>query len=145
MKRRPSLPGARITEKLARQVCAPALAEQLKAVGVPQDSLWYWVQSSRSTHPLLVTADEVVAHPLFQALALSAFTGGELGELLPSVIEQNGEYLSFLSLKSPRFFAVAYVVDPAERQSGIEIKAATEAEARAQLLLYLIEHQLFTP
>jgi hypothetical protein len=86
-----------------------------------------------------------VDHPLFQAVADSAFTVGELGELLPSMIEQNGEFLSFLALKSPRGFSVAYVVNLADQQSGIEIKALTEADARAQMLIYLIENKLVVP
>ena len=145
MKRRRNLLGARFPEKIAKQVCSPALAQQLKAVAVPQESLWYWVPSSGGKYPLLVPAEELVDHPLFQVAAVSAFTVGELGELLPSTIEQHGEFLSFLALKSPRGFSVAYVLTPADRQSGIEIKASTEADARAQMLLYLIENKLFTP
>jgi hypothetical protein len=130
---------------MAQQVCSPALAQQLKAVAVPQDSLWYWVPSRGGKYPLLVPAEELVDHPLFQVAAVSAFTVGELGELLPSAIEQDGEFLSFLCLKSPRGFSVASLLNPADRQSGMEIKALTEADARAQMLLYLIEHKLFTP
>jgi hypothetical protein len=144
MRRRHNLQGARFTEKIARQVCPPALAQQLKALDVPQDSLWYWVPSRSGQHPLLVPAEDLVEHPLFQTAAVSAFTVGELGELLPSEIEQNGEFLRLLCLKSPRTFSVTYVLTPADRQSGIERKPPTEADARAQMLLYLIENKLFT-
>ena len=145
MGRRRNLHGARFPERITKQVCSPALAQQLKAGGVPQDSLWYWVPSHGSHRPLLVSAEELGEYPLFQAAAVSAFTAGELGELLPSAIEQQGEFLRLLCLKTPRTFSVAYVLTPADRQSAIESKAPTEAEARAQMLLYLIENKLFTP
>jgi hypothetical protein len=145
MRRRRNLHGARFPEKIAKQVCSLTLAQKLKAGGVPQDSLWYWVPSTSSQHPLLVSAEELGEYPLFQAVAVSAFTAGELGELLPSEIEQQGESLRLLCLKTPRAFSVAYVLTLADRQSEIESKALTEAEARAQMLLYLIENKLFTP
>jgi hypothetical protein len=145
MRRRRNLYGARFPEKIAKQVCSLTLAQKLKAGDVPQDSLWYWVPSRSSQHPLLVPAEELSEYPLFQAAAVSAFTAGELGELLPSEIEQQGEFLRLLCLKTPRAFSVAYVLTPADRPSAIESKAPTEAEARAQMLLYLIENKLFTP
>jgi hypothetical protein len=145
MGRRRNVHGARFPEKITKQVCSLPLAQKLKAVNVPQDSLWYWVPSTSSQHPLLVSAEEIADYPLFQATAMSAFTAGELGELLPSEIEQQGEFLRLLCLKTPRAFSVAYVLTPTDRQSEIESKAPTEAEARAQMLLYLIENKLFTP
>ncbi len=145
MKRRRKPQDARFTEHIAKQVCSPAVAQKLKALAVPQESIWYWIPSSGGKPSLLMTAEELREYPLFQVLADSAFTVGELGELLPSSIEHDGEVLAFLCLKSPRGFSVAYLLHPADRQSGIEIKAPTEAEARAQMLLYLIEHKLFIP
>jgi hypothetical protein len=145
MGQRRKLHGARFPDKIAKQVCSPALAQQLKALGVPQESLWYWVASSGRTYPLLAAEEDLSAAPLFQAAAVSAFTVGELGELLPSTVEQDGEVLCFRSLKFPRGFAVAYVPTEADRYSGVEMKAATEADARAQLLIYLIENSLYTP
>jgi hypothetical protein len=145
MGRRRTLSGARFPEKITKQVCSLTVAQKLKAVEIPQDSLWYWVPSSNSQRPLLVPAEEIGEYPLFQAAAVSAFTAGELGELLPSEIEQHGECLRLLCLKTPRAFSVAYVLTPAGRQSEIESKAPTEAEARAQMLLFLVENKLFTP
>jgi hypothetical protein len=145
MGQRRKLHGVRFPEKIAKQVCSPALAQKLKALNVPQESLWYWVASSGGTHPLLATDEDLFDFPLFQAAAVSAFTVGELGELLPSTIEQNGEFLLFLGFKSSRGFSVAYVLTPADRHSGVEIKAPTEADARAQMLIYLIENQPYTP
>ena len=136
---------APFTATIAKQVCSPAVAQQLKEVAVPQDSLWYWVASSRGTYPLLFTAEEVVEMPLFHRVAVSAFTVGELGELLPSSIEQTDEVLRFRCEKSSRSFTVAYVLARGEKQTRIERKAPNEAEARAQMLLYLIENKLYTP
>jgi len=82
--------------------------------------------------------------PLFQRLAVSAFTVGELGELLPSAIEQEDEVLHLRCEKSARGFTVAYA-HRGEQQSRIERKAPSEAEARAQMLLSLIENNFYTP
>jgi hypothetical protein len=84
---------APFTATIAKQVCSRAGAQQLKDAAVPQDSLWYWVASRRGQYPLLCTAEEVAEMPLFQRVAVSAFTVGELGELLPSAIEQSDEVL----------------------------------------------------
>jgi hypothetical protein len=145
MGQRRKLHGARFPDKIAKQVCSPALAQQLKALGVPQQSLWYWVASSGRAYPLLAADEDLFDAPLFQAAAVSAFTVGELGELLPSTVEQDGEVLRFRGLKFPRGFAVAYVPTEVDRYSGVETKAATEADARAQLLIYLLENSLYTP
>ena len=145
MGRRRTPHAASFTVTIAKQVCSPAVAQQLKAVAVPQDSVWYWVASSRGKYPLLFTAEEVAEMPLFHIVAVSAFTVGELGELLPSTIEQNGEVLRFLCEKSARGFTVAYVLSRGEKQTRLERKAPSEAEARAQMLLYLVENNLYTP
>jgi hypothetical protein len=101
MGRRRKLYGARFPEKITKQVCSLMLAQKLKAVEVPQDSLWYWVPNTSGPHPLLVPAEELAEYPLFQAAAVSAFTAGELGELLPSEIEQQGLAVA-VSQDSPR-------------------------------------------
>jgi hypothetical protein len=81
--------------------------------------------------------------PLFQRVAVSAFTVGELGELLPGAIEQDDEVLHLRCEKSSRGFTVAYGLR-GEQHSRIERKAPGEAEARAQMLLYLLENNLCT-
>jgi hypothetical protein len=69
---------------------------------------------------------------------------GELGEVLPSAIEQNDEILHWRCEKSARGFTVAYGLR-GEPQHRIERKAPSEAEARAQMLLSLIENDLYAP
>jgi hypothetical protein len=105
---------------------------------------WYWVASRRGQYPLLYTAEEVAEMPLFQRVAVLAFTMGELGELLPGAIEQDNEVLQLRCEKSSRGFTVAYGLR-GEQHSRIEHKAPSEAEARAQMLLSLIENNLYTP
>jgi len=83
--------------------------------------------------------------PLFHRVAVSAFTVGELGECLPSSIEQSDEVRCLRCEKSSRGFTVAYVLPRGEQQSRIERKASSEAEARAQMLLYLINNKLYPP
>ena len=133
------------TAMIAKQVCSPAVAQTLKELGVPQESLWYWVASRRRQYPLLCSAAEVTAMPLFHRVAVAAFTVGELGELLPSTIEQHDAVLHWRCEKSSRGFTVAYVGARGDQQTRLERKAPSEAEARAQMLLCLLEHALYTP
>ena len=97
------------TAMIAKQVCSPAVAQTLKELGVPQESLWYWVASRRRQYPLLCSAAEVTAMPLFYRVAVAAFTVGELGELLPSTIEQNDAVLHWRCEKSSRGYMYARV------------------------------------
>ena len=61
-----------------------------------------------------------------------------------SSIEQSDEVLRLRCEKSSRGFTVAYVLPRGEKQSQIERKASSEAEARAQMLRYLLDNALYT-
>ena len=82
--------------------------------------------------------------PLFHRVAVAAFTVGELGELLPSTIEQHDAVLHWRCEKSSRGFTVAYVCARGDQQTRLERKAPSEAEARAQMLRYLLDNALYT-
>lgn len=133
------------TAMLTKQVCSPAVAQTLNKLAVPQESVWYWVASRRRQYPLLCSAAEVTAMPLFHRVAVAAFTVGERGELLPSTTEQHDAVLHWRCETSSRGFTVASVGARGDQQTRLERKAASEAEARAQMLRYLLEHALYTP
>lgn len=112
-----------VVVKLEDQVCSLELAKRLKALGVKQDSLWWWKD----------VGDEyfLFSHVYESKLPqdCSAFTVAELGELLP---------LQCLSGKSTHFPLI-----PSHRFiCALEKKhqyATTEANARAKMLIWLKE------
>lgn len=114
--------------KLEDQVCSLELAQKLRDLGVEQYGLWTWccidgawsVEWSQSNEP--IKASNIA----------TAFTVAELGEMLPD------------KYAVPR---KGYEPDADAYLWGISLEAAiitafTEADARAKMLIYLIENKL---
>lgn len=118
--------------KLEDQVCSLDLAKSLKELGVKQESALIWMQE----HPKrkddvrwrVVVSDGWNKEALFDWLP--AFTVAELGEMLPIMwlpVKAEGE------AESPWM----WVTNKAKQQWE-----NTEANARAKMLVYLIENNL---
>lgn len=121
---------------LESQVCSLDLAKKLKELGVKQESLFGWYgteyQKNETDIPqvhLMGSGDEMSWHYTL----CSAFTASELGEMLPECCEhyqtprgtrarEKGKW------KTTSEFAVTH---PAH--------AETEADARAKMLIHLLE------
>lgn len=135
--------------KLEDQVCSLDLAKRLNELGVKQDSLFYWgwyeplddIVRQRGGHlwrlslGLNTPADcYALAEPDER---YAAFTVAELGEMLPQGCA------SFKSLKDGE-----WVITPSySLEKELDVKdmyAKTEAEARAAMLIYLLENKLIT-
>lgn len=110
-----------------------------------QESLFYWRKS-----PI---TDEMYPHLDGQAMQLtpiekkympSAFTVAELGEILPVHINHSKSTATGLSIhiyKTLDNWKIGYI------GSGVvefEVFSHTEAEARAKMLIYLLENKLIT-
>jgi hypothetical protein len=129
--------------KLEDQVCSLELAKRLKGLGVNQDSWFYWC----ITAPILTSSGTDYA-PQWRELHLldkytrkkfdyidsySAFTVAELGEMLPAANpssrakDETGWYMN--------------VINPLEKWHEM-FPCNTEADARAKMLIYLIENDL---
>jgi len=114
--------------KLENQVSNKELSKKLKELGIKQESLWKWRlagnlgwQIERHFSPIMVEEKQY-----------SAFTVAELGELLPIY------YSTFFDGKN-------WCVD--EEGCKLEdvfelLEAKTEADARAKILIHLIENKL---
>ncbi len=122
-----------MTLPLSQQVCSLELAKKLAAVGVPQDSFFVWYGGT--TPATLWTRDRFEEkrwnHP---EQTYAAFTVAELGEMLPYTAF--GAY--FNEFKGKDDWSMAYGREKT-------IVADTEADARASLLIYLIESHLIDP
>ena len=125
--------------KLEDQVCSLELARRLKELGVKQESFFLWMTfrnlSSTTPHErltYLATGDEryEISGRSFNVEQehFAAFTVAELGEMLPS---------ETYSLKHWDGWRCVYA--PSGPQSEI---ANTEADARARMLIHLLENKL---
>lgn len=125
--------------KLENQVCSLELSKQLKKLGVKQDSIWYWKQHFEKGYKWILVKKRNTAG--FKQLLLrkkgsenndgflfSAFTVAELGEMLPEKVCWRG-YVNCNKKWSFQF-------------EEFKAEDKTEANARAKMLIYLIENNL---
>ena len=112
--------------KLEDQVCSLELAKRLKALGVKQESAFYFY------------GDGSVQFGKAMGWTCSAFTVAELGEMLPV------GYPFLTSFRLPKDYGVGDMNGKWTMTRGgkVEVLADTEAEARAKMLIYLIENGL---
>lgn len=118
--------------KLENQVCNLKLSKRLKELGVPQESLWYHWQT--------VDTEEYIGIKDFQSLEMenfSAFTVAELGEMLPKGTTLETFYHS-LEVQLQYNLLDGSIQELEERV----VQGDTEADARARLLIYLLENNL---
>lgn len=116
------------------QVSNLQLSKKLAELGVKQESLFWWVWFS-GNHPegidgayYIINNQELKESTVGKfSNAISAFTVAELGEMLPS---------RFLN-KSGKTVSDRWFTNFAE-----ELYYKTEADARAKMLIYLIENKL---
>lgn len=132
---------------LEQQVVSLELAKRLKEMGVKQESLLWWSQpypkevDGKPNAWVMSGGDEPRVTFFKTPNSVSAFTVAELGEMLPQGIssyknpDKKGEW---------RALAHRELWD----REGVTLEgrpftdADTEADARAKMLIYLIEHDL---
>ena len=112
--------------KLKQQVCSLELAKQLKELGVKQESLFYWQEINSKKPKLVQNRNTGNENSNDEAKWYSAFTVAELGEMLPVgawvIVKTDGAGFRFTI--PPNF-----------------IDEETEADARAKMLIYLLENK----
>lgn len=131
--------------ELSNQVCSLELAKQLKELGVKQESLFYWAKDGGIADWEIKSANELkeivgdgwtwLEEGLSSGCALSAFTVAELGEMLPEYVNEN----QFNSWKIENQWHITY--STREKWWHREV-SETEADARAKMLIYLLENNL---
>jgi hypothetical protein len=111
---------------LEQQVVSLTLAQRLKALGVKQESLWYWVKAwgrGSTTWSLHVYDAHDKTHEY-----VSAFTVAELGHLLPPGTISYFDQYNDWQCKTPK------------HEKHIK-REWSEADARAKMLISLVEHK----
>lgn len=119
--------------KLEKQVTSLELSKRLKELAVKQESYLFWKtdedREMGTSLPYLVAHNSRYMNSKGQIVA-SAFTVAELGEMLPQY---------FGTTKVENFLYEGSTVD----QGNIEeFSGDTEADARAKMLVYLLENKL---
>lgn len=126
---------------LEQQVVSLDLAKRLKELEVKQESLFYWCkgrfdQPDKSKWEINDSID-THAHE-----NISAFTVAELGEMLPKDEgHYHSDYTQYISYHS--IYGEWICCDQYANKCGIH-HASTEADARAKMLIYLLEQKIIT-
>ena len=124
---------------LEQQCVSLELVKRLKELGVKQESVWGWMQESVSKQYWLGLSDDKKTFEV-----ASAFTVSELGEMLPEC------YITERRLRgdweySPHFTGTTQDVGTKEHtRNDVCMFADTEADARAKMLIYLVENKFVT-
>lgn len=125
---------------LKDQVCSLELSKRLKELGVKQESYFFWYSAFKDSEVTVWHSYQIGSDT---ERAFSAFTVAELGEMLPDYVNP-ADYQGARSLgisKSMDGWHITY--STSEKWWHREV-ADTEADARAKMLIYLIENKLIT-
>ena len=109
-----------IEMKLENQVVSLELAKQLKELGVKQESLFYWTEFFGGT---------------FEIKHQSFASGGQTGNCAAFTVAELGEMLSWQKL---------YIFNLPDELKDLVRHGETEADARAKMLVYLLENKFLT-
>lgn len=133
-----------------KHVVSRIICKRLKALGVKQDSQFYWVKSKKRTtgtdasgwsyYWRLLSADKI--RPVMEIV--SAFLASELGEMLPETIIRHHKKLFLQISKFDGVYFVIYldienVLDQTKHWDSRNL-----ADALGLMLEYLIKNKLIT-
>ena len=141
--------------ELEKQVCSLELAKKLRELGVKQESVfWHWATDVEGDGLTWWTVSEKeprrgkkvreLSTPQHYRGKIAAFTVAELGEMLPAIVEYKGTRRFPVSRsKEDATGAREYkcFLDGTSLMDCFFI-ADTEADARAKMLIYLLENRL---
>lgn len=142
--------------KLENQVTSLDLSKRLKELGLGQDAhfMWFEFPIARRDGGQDVNVELLEDDGTFEP-GYSAFTVAELGEMLPRRLDHSTDELKAAGLHPPHMlhrlvtehqdtrFMLAYICADCKGKTA-EVYADTEADARAKMLIYLIENKLIT-
>lgn len=124
--------------ELEDQVCSLELAKRLKELGIKQESLFFWYCDESRDDVSILNRDEsfVFGGVGYFTSKFPAFTVAELGEMLPR---------RYFSNKYVHATDGAYDWECKCKDEIVQALAKTEADARAKMLIYLLENKLVKP
>jgi len=123
--------------KLEEQCVSLELAKRLKLLNVKQENLFYWYKFLSGEEFQIQNRIDIKNSLVIKEETYSAFTVAELGELLPESIQHTGYWNKIWTAKTQ--------LGGFRVQLGDEFhyeKADKEADAKAKMLIYLLENNL---
>jgi hypothetical protein len=129
--------------KIEDQVVSLELAKELKELGIPQKSLFYITPNKEiADKERIKFLSENIP---FELEYYSAFTVAELGEMLPMEIKRDYYFETTRMMREKEVlkrdhWLCGYYKD--HKKYFYQVLGYSEADARAKLLLYLIENKL---
>jgi|SRR5690606_23506098 len=129
---------------IEQQVVSLELAKRLKELGVKQESLFVWEFYDDKCYGVKFIPYPILPAEFYAAKLYSAFTVAELGEMLPFKFEiENNSSPFYLEIrKYGELFFIQYCDSDDPWYKPIEVSNSTEANARAEMLIWLIENGL---
>lgn len=126
--------------RLENQVCSLELAKKFKELGIKQESDFYWCQLASNV--IKVFCSLCREHRDFGSYnkLYSAFTVAELGEMLPEAFFW--ENMTQVGLHCGKYSGGWHVYYKTASKRIHYEDDKTEADARAKMLVYLIEKKL---
>jgi hypothetical protein len=118
--------------KLEQQVCSLELAKRLKKLGVKQDGVFGY--ASKRSEKYRLYFDPFTERVNLNSV-VSAFTVAELGEMLPEEMKNGTSWEELRIKRDGDEWNVIYGALWNE-------EASTEADARAKMLVHLLENKL---
>lgn len=140
--------------EINKQVCSLELAKKLKELGVKQESYFTWYKWDGLGWQIGDTAVlEEQAHAFLEEdipTNTSAFTVAELGEILPYVFTKDEKFYYIQCNANGN--SLRYMDYITYNSNGVGtflrgyplVDADTEADARAKMLIYLLENNLIS-
>ncbi len=145
-----------MTLPLKEQVCSLELAKKLKDLGVKQESLWWWIKYKRMPNNSIIwvinngNIKDSNEYSFIEKIKFSTFTVAELGEMLPVFVLGDKEE------DIPHMWCVQYFKEGGNTKETWQwscqltqgecyihqVRADTEADVRAMMLIYLLEKGL---
>lgn len=128
------------------EVCSLELSKKLEELGVDHDALFYYLNIDGEGKYYVYYNEDMPEDYEYEGVPISAFTSAELGKLLPFLIEWQNHTCYLGSMFGYTKFGytanVHYHYHDGEDIIAFDFADENEANARAQMLIYLIENKL---
>lgn len=128
--------------ELINQVCSLELSKRLKELGVTQNSTFVWEYYDDQCHGVKYIPYAIVPNEINKFQLYSAFTVAELGEIIFQKANKNLEETGFFDFTTEIVYrSTGDFYRIVNGTTDHIIDALTEADARAKMLIYLLENK----
>lgn len=129
--------------KLEEQIVSLEYAEKLKRLGLEKESYFCWWVDVVGGPEIIRQIEIESRYPSMGGYHISAFTVAELGKILPKYIVKEGHRpYDFVSSKEGFNGKVEWSVRYENGEAFMQQSESSEADARAKMLIYLLENNL---